>query len=115
MLEEINENWKSVIKSLNEEVKLRKVVVSKLKNKDAYQRIKVKMKTRVRIGEEGGKTFTPPDKKVKREIQLDCDKKFHLRSKTFTPPDKKVRREKRMYCDQNFISKVKLSLPQIKR
>jgi len=84
LLEEINENWKSVIKSLNEEVKLKKVVVSKLKRKDAYQRIKVKMKTRVHIGEEGDKTFTPPDKKVKREIQLDCDK--------------------------NFISKVKLSL-----
>ena len=88
LFEEFNDNWKLVIKSLNEEVKLKKVVTSKSKKNDAYQRIKVKMNTRVHIGQEGDKTFTPPDKKVKREIRTDCDK--------------------------NFISKVKLSLPQIK-
>jgi hypothetical protein len=45
-------------------------------------------------------------------------KRVHIEEKCdimFPSPDKKVRREKRMYCDQNFISKVKLSLPQIKR
>lgn len=58
------ESWNLVMKSLADEVQIRKQLAVKMKRRDACYRVKIKKEKRIHIGKHADITFSPPSKKV---------------------------------------------------
>lgn len=58
------DSWNLVMKSLTEEVQVRKQLAAKMTRRNACYRVRLKKEKRIHIGRHVDKTFSPPSKKV---------------------------------------------------